>query len=62
MNNTARRLTALALLLCAAGGILVPPLSAYLVMYKEQYYKLFHVHYNQYPDDTMENIFWLEQA
>ncbi|GHV85896.1 hypothetical protein AGMMS50230_15040 [Spirochaetia bacterium] len=31
-------------------------------MYKEQYYKLFHVHYNQYPDDTMENIFWLEQA
>jgi hypothetical protein len=31
-------------------------------MYKEQYYKLFHVHYSQYPDDTMENIYWLEKA
>jgi hypothetical protein len=31
-------------------------------MYKEQYYKLFHIHYNQYPDDTMENIFYLERA
>jgi hypothetical protein len=31
-------------------------------MYKEQFYKLFHVHYNQYPDDTVENIYWLEQA
>jgi len=23
---------------------------------------LFHVHYIQYPDDSMENIYWLEQA
>jgi len=35
---------------------------AYLVQYKEQYYRLFHLHYIQYPDDTMENIYWLEQA
>ncbi|MDR2072397.1 MAG: hypothetical protein LBP60_03065 [Spirochaetaceae bacterium] len=41
---------------------LPPALHAYLVMYKEQYYRLFHVHYNQYPDDTMENIYWLELA
>ncbi|GHT49996.1 hypothetical protein FACS1894102_5200 [Spirochaetia bacterium] len=37
-------------------------LSAYLVHYKEQYYKLYHLHYIQYPDDTMENIYWLEKA
>jgi hypothetical protein len=38
------------------------PLNAYFVTYKEQYYRLFHLHYIQYPDDTMENIYWLEQA
>jgi hypothetical protein len=32
------------------------------VEYKEQYYKLYHLHYIQYPDDTMENIYWLEKA
>ncbi|MDR0448576.1 MAG: hypothetical protein LBH07_07895, partial [Treponema sp.] len=42
--------------------ILPPALDAYLIKYKEQYYKLFHVHYNQYPDDSFENIFWLERA
>ena len=31
-------------------------------MYKEQYYKLYHIHYQQYPDDVMENIYWLERA
>lgn len=30
--------------------------------YKEQYYKLYHTHYVQYPDDTIENIYYLEQA
>lgn len=34
----------------------------YFVTFKEQYYKLFHVHYQQYPDDVMENIYWLEKA
>ena len=38
------------------------PLFSYIVTFKEQYYRLFHVHYIQYPDDTMENIHWLEQA
>ena len=38
------------------------PLNAYFVTYKEQYYHLFHLHYIQYPDDTMENIYWLERA
>lgn len=36
--------------------------SAYVAKYKEDWYKLFHVHYQQYPDDVMENIYWLEQA
>ncbi|GHV67757.1 hypothetical protein AGMMS49928_05500 [Spirochaetia bacterium] len=39
-----------------------PSLGAYLVTYKEQYFRLYHLHYIQYPDDTMENIYWLEQA
>ncbi|MDR2445706.1 MAG: hypothetical protein LBD58_00210 [Treponema sp.] len=37
-------------------------LGAYYVEYKEQYYRLYHLHYVQYPDDTMENIHWLEMA
>jgi hypothetical protein len=36
--------------------------GGYWAMYKEQFYRLYHVHYNQYPDDTIENIYWLEQA
>ncbi|MDR0302948.1 MAG: hypothetical protein LBI04_11650 [Treponema sp.] len=38
------------------------PVNSYFVTYKEQYYRLFHIHYIQYPDDSMENIYWLEQA
>lgn len=36
--------------------------NAYMVKYKEDFYKLFHVHYQQFPDDCMENIYWLEKA
>ena len=39
-----------------------PPAFSYMVKYKEDFYKLYHVHYQQYPDDCMENIYWLEQA
>lgn len=53
-----RRSAALVLLLAlACEGAL-----AYPVYYKEQYYKLFHTHYIQYPDDAIENIYWLERA
>jgi hypothetical protein len=38
------------------------PLDAYYARYKEHYYRLYHIHYVQYPDDTLENIYWLEQA
>jgi hypothetical protein len=47
------------LLFTAVAGL---PLDAYFVSYKEQYYRLFHLHHIQYPDDTMENIYWLEKA
>ena len=35
---------------------------AFPVYFKEQYYKLYHIHYVQYPDDAIENIYNLEQA
>ncbi|MCL1812038.1 MAG: hypothetical protein FWG29_00790 [Treponema sp.] len=51
------------LLLVTSVNLFIPPeAGAYIIMYKEQYYKLYHVHHQQYPDDTMENIFWLEMA
>jgi hypothetical protein len=37
-------------------------LNAYIVRYKEQYYRLFHLHHNRDPDNIMENIYWLERA
>lgn len=50
----------LALILAA---ILVPQKAqSYMVKYKEDYLKLYHVHYSQLPDDCIENIYWLEQA
>jgi hypothetical protein len=36
--------------------------NAYMVKYKEDFYRLYHVHYQQYPDDCIENIYWLEKA
>jgi hypothetical protein len=49
-------LAAVLLSLAAVGA------AAYPVYYKEQFYRLFHTHYIQYPDDAIENIYWLEQA
>ena len=36
--------------------------DAYMVKYKEDYYRLYHVNYKQRPDDCIENIYWLEKA
>ncbi len=36
--------------------------NAYYVTYKEEWYRLYHIHYQQYPDDCIENIYWLEKA
>lgn len=45
-------------------GAILPTQDAfsYMVKFKEDWYKLFHVHYQQYPDDCIENIYWLEKA
>ncbi|OHD24034.1 MAG: hypothetical protein A2Y38_15230 [Spirochaetes bacterium GWB1_59_5] len=53
-----KRLAALCLFLLAS-SIALP---GYPVYFKEQFYRLYHAHYIQYPDDTIENIYWLEQA
>ena len=37
-------------------------LNAYMVKYKEDYYRLYHVTYHQTTDDCIENIYWLEKA
>jgi len=55
--KTVFKITAVLVLLTVA-----IPVNGYFVTYKEQFYRLFHLHYIQYPDDTMENIYWLEQA
>ncbi len=50
---------------CAAiilAAVAALPSFAYVAKYKEDFYRLFHVHYQQYPDDVMENIYWLEKA
>ena len=47
---------------CAIFALLSQNAPAYMVKYKEDYYKLFHVHYQQYPDDVIENIYWLEKS
>jgi hypothetical protein len=38
------------------------PACSYRVLYAEQYYKLYHQHFYQYPEDTLENIQYLESA
>ena len=37
-------------------------LAGYPVYFKEQFYRLYHTNYILYPDDSIENIYWLEQA
>ena len=35
---------------------------SYKILYAEQFYKLYHSHFYQYPEDYLENIYWLEQS
>ncbi len=37
-------------------------LFSYKILYAEQFYKLYHRHFYQYPEDYLENIYYLEQA
>ena len=36
--------------------------DAHFAIYKEQFYRLFHIHHNRNPDNVIENIYWLERA
>lgn len=42
--------------------LVVSLLPAYFVRYKEQYYKLYHLHLKQDADNILENIYYLEKA
>lgn len=44
------------------GLLLSSPLSAYKILYAEQFYRLYHNHLYQYPDDSAENIYYLGMA
>lgn len=50
------------LLPCAAAAILSERADAFMVKYKEDWWRLYHVHYQQYSDDCIENIYYLEKA
>jgi len=53
-----KRLLALAALALAVAV----PVSAYKIVYAEQWYKLVHRHMSETPDDALENIYYLERA
>ena len=57
MKKGLKKILLTALLFITAGSV-----SAYVCKYKEDYLKLYHVHYGQESDDCIENIYWLEQA
>jgi hypothetical protein len=50
--------------LLAAIILLLPLCSAqtWNILYREQFYKLYHEHLHHYSDDTMEDMYYLEQA
>ena len=48
--------------LCLFFIMITAPVNSYFVTYKEQYYRLFHLHLNKQPNNTLENIYWLEMA
>lgn len=48
----------LILLLC----VLSFPLYSYKILYAEQFYRLFHMQFYQYPENINENIWYLEKA
>ncbi|MFP4362453.1 MAG: hypothetical protein ACLFR1_01155 [Spirochaetia bacterium] len=38
------------------------PGYSYRILYAEQFYRLYHRHFTMYPEDCLENIYYLEQA
>ena len=58
-NDCVRQCRILCLLLAVIPAV---PSDAWRILYAEQYYELYHRHFYQYPEDSLENIFYLEQA
>ncbi|MBQ2601424.1 MAG: hypothetical protein II584_03425 [Treponema sp.] len=61
MKESMRKIAALsvAALLIIISSV---PAFSYVAKYKEDYYRLYHIHHQQLPDDCIENIYWLELA
>ncbi len=61
MKESLRKIAALsvAALLIIISSV---PAFSYVAKYKEDYYRLYHIHHQQLPDDCIENIYWLELA
>ncbi|MFO7780888.1 MAG: hypothetical protein R6W94_04615 [Spirochaetia bacterium] len=53
-----KRLLVIALVLFLAAD----SVAAYRLIYKEQLYELYHVHFYQYPERIAENVKWLQMA
>ncbi|MFA6855898.1 MAG: hypothetical protein WCR31_01700 [Treponema sp.] len=62
MKKTVPHIIYILVLAFVLQSIIPVPADAYMVKYKEDFYRLYHVHYQQYPDDCIENIYWLEKA
>ena len=62
MKRSLQRFIHIFILVSLISCIPAVPANAYMVKYKEDFYRLYHVHYQQYPDDCIENIYWLEKA
>ena len=58
-NHNVKKITAVAALLLL---IPVTDVFSYKLLYAEQFYKLYHSHYIQYPEDSAENIYYLETS
>ena len=54
--------TLLVLLLFTLTATVPQKAAAYNIYYAEQYYKLYHQNFYQYPEDFEENIWYLERA
>ena len=50
------------LLFLVIGITISSPLFSYKILYAEQFYRLYHNHLYQYPDDSSENIYYLGMA
>ncbi len=61
MKSTSKKIAGIVLSALLSIFISTPAFS-YVAKYKEDYYKLYHIHHQQLPDDCMENIYWLERA